>query len=72
MGAEYTEKLFGVEIEPEKELVLILIPNELVNKVVSTLYEELQLDEPGKGILFVEPVMEVRGLFESAQHDKDS
>ena len=72
VGAEYTEKLFGVEIEPEKELVLILIPNELVNKVVSTLYEELQLDEPGKGILFVEPVMEVRGLFESAQHDKDS
>lgn len=67
-GAEYTEKLFGIEIEPEKELVLILVPDELVSRVVNTLYEELQLDEPGKGILFVEPVLEVRGLFEADHH----
>ena len=70
-GAEYTEKLFGVEIEPEKELVLILIPEDLVSQVVNALYEELQLDEAGKGILFVEPVVEVRGLFEPSHQDKD-
>lgn len=71
-GAEYTEKFFGVEIEPEKELVIILIPDELVSRVVNSLYEELRLNEPGNGILFVEPVMEVRGLFEQhSQNRKD-
>lgn len=72
VGAEYTQKLFGVEIEPEKELVLILIPDELVHKVVNTLNEELQLSEPGKGILFVEPVVDVRGILESSHSSKES
>jgi len=63
-GAEKATNLFGVEIEPEKELVIILLPNDLVDKVVQALSQELHLDEPGKGILFVEPVLETRGLFE--------
>ena len=61
-GAETATNLFGIEIEPEKELVIILMPNDLVNKVVDALTQELNLDEPGKGILFVEPVVETRGL----------
>jgi nitrogen regulatory protein PII len=63
-GAEIATNLFGVEIEPEKELVIILIPNDLVEKVVDELVKELNLDEPGKGILFVEPIIDTRGLFE--------
>ena len=56
--------MFGVEIEPEKELVIILTPKDLVDKVVSALTEELDLNEPGKGILFIEPVVDIRGLIE--------
>ncbi len=63
-GAEIATKLFGVEIEPEKELVIILTPDSLVESVIHELHRELQLDEPGKGILFVEPILETRGLFE--------
>lgn len=63
-GAECAAKLFGMEIEPEKELVLILMPSEIVDKVIEDLYRELKLDVPGNGILFVEPVWDVRGLFE--------
>lgn len=63
-GAEMATSLFGVEIEPEKELVIILTPNDLVDKVVQALTEGLHLDEPGKGILFVEPVIDARGLVE--------
>ncbi len=61
-GAEIATSLFGIEIEPEKELVIILTPNELVDKVVHALSTELKLEEPGKGILFVEPVLDTRGL----------
>ena len=32
--AEIATSLFGVKIEPEKELVIILMPNDLVGKVV--------------------------------------
>lgn len=63
-GAEIATKLFGIEIEPEKELVIILTAGDLVEKVVRALSEGLQLDKPGKGVLFVEPILETRGLFE--------
>lgn len=72
-GAEIATKLFGMEIEPEKELVMILTPDELVDKVVQALADGLNLNEPGKGILFVEPILETRGLFEmSDRNSKDS
>ncbi len=63
-SAKYTAKLFGMEIEPEKELILILMPSALIDKVVNALFQELQLDKHGKGVLFVEPIVEARGLFE--------
>lgn len=65
-ASECHAKLLGMEIEPEKEMVMILIPSELTEKVVNKLYEELQLDKPGNGVLFVEPVLTVHGLFDSA------
>lgn len=63
-GAEYTVKLFGMEIEPEKELVMILMPSKLIDKVVDDLFKGLKLEDPGNGILFVEPVLGVRGLLD--------
>lgn len=62
-GTEFTAKLLGVEIEPEKELVMMLMPGDLIDRVAEHLYQELKLDVPGNGILFVEPVTDVRGLF---------
>lgn len=53
-----------MEIEPEKELVVILLPDDLVDKVVQALTKDLRLHETGKGILFVEPILDTRGLVE--------
>lgn len=61
-GAQVSEKLFGIEIEPEKELLLILAPEDVANTVILALEEALSLDRPGTGILYVESVSEVRGL----------
>jgi len=69
-GAEFGTKLFGVEIEPEKELVIILTPDELADNVIDELTKGLQLEEPGKGILFVEPILDTRGLLELSDKDK--
>lgn len=71
-GTACTAKLFDMEIEPEKELVMILMPNDLIDKVVNDLFQELKLDNPGNGILFVEPILDVRGLFDSYRNNKDT
>lgn len=70
-ASEMAVKLLGMEIEPEKELVMILLPSDLTEKVVNTLYNELKLDIPGNGVLFVESVLSVHGLFDSAS-DKNT
>jgi nitrogen regulatory protein PII len=71
-GSEFTTKFFGMDIEPEKELVMILMPSDLIGKVVNDLFQELQLGIPGNGILFVEPIEEVRGLFDSHLNNKNT
>lgn len=71
-GSEFNAKFFGMEIEPEKELVMILMPSDLIDKVVNDLFQELKLGIPGNGILFVEPILDVRGLFESHRNNKDT
>ena len=71
-GSEFTAKLLGMEIEPEKELVVILMPSELIEKVVNDLFVGLQLDNPGNGVLFVEPIVEVRGLFDTHLNNKNN
>jgi nitrogen regulatory protein PII len=63
-GADCDTKLFGMEIEPEKELIIILLPTAIAGSVTEALFRELHLDTPGQGILFVEPVSDVRGLVE--------
>ncbi|NLB82026.1 MAG: P-II family nitrogen regulator [Clostridiaceae bacterium] len=71
-GSEYTVKFLGMEVEPEKELVMMLMPSDLIDKVVNDLYQEFQLDNTGNGILFVEPVLDVRGLFDPHRDNKDT
>ncbi|NLO38271.1 MAG: P-II family nitrogen regulator [Ruminiclostridium sp.] len=68
-SAEIATTLFGMEIEPEKELIIMLTPGALVDKVVTALSDALNLNEPGKGILFIEPILETRGLLE--MNDKE-
>ena len=66
-GAACAAKLFGMEIEPEKELVMILLPSAKADQVIAQLCAEIDFEDPGNGILFVEPVLNVKGLFEAAE-----
>ena len=61
-GAAYTEKLFGIAIEPEKEWIVILVPTALADRVIAALEEAHDFESPGNGILFVEDVSDVRGV----------
>lgn len=61
-GIHETNKLFSMEIEPEKEMVMVLSEKGSVDSIVSSIRQKLDIDEPGKGIIFVQDVSKAYGL----------
>lgn len=62
-GVHDASVLFGVPIDPEKEIVLFLVRHSSCDKIVRALVEHGRLSEPGKGICLVLPVKRVTGLW---------
>ncbi|MDU6546303.1 P-II family nitrogen regulator [Anaerococcus vaginalis] len=63
-GIQKKSVFLNMTIEPEKDIVIMLIKKEISEKVKSAIYEAMNLDENSKGILFSLPVTDVRGLVE--------
>lgn len=61
-GIHEQAKLFGIPIEPEKEIVLTLIPKEKTQVVLESILNNTELSKPGKGIAFVLPVDKIAGM----------
>ena len=57
-----SEKLFGITIQPEKEIVKILVTSDSKDDILHELYREVGLKTPGQGIAFSMPVDNVVGL----------
>ncbi|HHV59825.1 MAG TPA: P-II family nitrogen regulator [Clostridiaceae bacterium] len=62
-GIHETSKLFNMDIEPEKDIVLILSEADKTEAIISSIREHLKIDEPGKGIIFVQDVNKTYGLY---------
>lgn len=63
-ASKEAEKRFDIVIHPDKEVVIILVPTEIKEKVLRALYNKVGLDTPGQGIAFSLPVDDVIGLSE--------
>jgi len=61
-GIHETAVFLNMEIEPEKEIVLMLTPVDLTERIVTAVREGLRIDEPGNGIIWVQPVNETYGI----------
>ena len=61
-GVHETSKLFAMDIEPEKEIVLMVTPERLTEAIVTSISENFHIDKPGKGIVFVQNVVRAFGL----------
>lgn len=61
-GIHETTMLFSMPIEPEKEIVMILAKNEQVEAIVASIRENLKIDDPGNGIMFILDVNKTYGL----------
>lgn len=64
------ETFFGISIQPEKEIVMILVPAKLKDKILNALYDEVGLSTAGQGIAFSLPVDGVVGISSAPLPDK--
>lgn len=62
-GIHEYSKLFAMDIEPEKEIVLVIAQSEKTEAIVNAVIREMGLDEPGKGILFTMGLNRTFGLY---------
>jgi len=63
-GTRQRETIFNIEIEPEKDIVLILSKAERTEAIVDSIKDRLKIDEPGAGIIFVMDVTRALGLYQ--------
>lgn len=61
-ASKEAETMFHITIEPEKEIVMILVPTKIKDDVLHALYKEVGLETPGQGIAFSMPVDGVVGV----------
>lgn len=64
-GAHEHSTLFSMSLEPEKEIVMIIIEKSKSDKVIEAIKNTTHIDEPGKGILFAMDVNKASGLYKS-------
>ena len=62
MGGKMSKKLFGFMIEPGREIVYIIVPREIKEKVMESITEETGIKKDGMGLCFSIPVDSVIGF----------
>lgn len=61
-GIHETRKLFAIEIEPEKEVVLILAEESNTDNIATAIVEGMSLNKPGNGLLYIQKVTMTYGM----------
>ena len=71
-ASKEAETFFHITVQPEKEIVMILVQKDIKDAVLNALYEEVGLDTAGQGIAFSAPVDSVVGLTTTGAPTKPS
>ena len=61
-ASKEAEKFFNISIQPEKEIVMILVKEEIKSAILQGLYSAVGTSTPAQGIAFALPVDEVVGI----------
>lgn len=62
-GIHETTRLFSLDIEPEKEIVIILSETDQTEKITASIRANLKIDEPGNGIMYIQDVNRTYGIY---------
>lgn len=61
-GIHEKAKIFSFAIEPEKDIILTLVPSDRTEKVLDAIVKATKLNEPGNGIAFILDVEKTTGI----------
>ena len=67
-GVHDTGKFLGLDISPEKDIVLTLVPDSLTNEVMDAIGKGIKIDVPGNGICFSIDIDKVIGITKIHQY----
>lgn len=62
VGIHEKDSIFGIRIEPEKEIVLTLTYADQNDAILQEIVRAAELNEPGRGLAFVVPIEKVVGI----------
>ena len=66
------EQFFHIAIQPDKEIVIILVSSEIKDKVLHSIYQNAGLKSEGMGIAFSLPVDEVVGISKASSEPAEN
>lgn len=69
--SDYDMTVMGINIQPEREVVLILVDRNIRQKVMKAIVDSTSVIEEGRGVCFSMPVTQVYGLGRVAKQKKD-
>ncbi len=61
------EEFYNISIQPDKEILWIIVPKEIKDDVMHRLYQDAGLNSQSKGIAFSLPVTHAVGLHEDSE-----
>jgi len=61
-GVHEQQKLMGIPIEPEKEIVFSVVHPDKSKAILQAIVQDCELEKPGMGIAFVVPVEKMVGI----------
>ena len=70
-GNKEVTEFFGVSVTPEKDIVIILVPRAIRDKVLTSVNEDTGMSTKGMGIAFAVPVSDVVGIASPTEHTEE-
>lgn len=67
VAREQEAAFFGITIQQEKEILMMVVEKEIKDKVLNALYSRMGMAKHAKGIAFSLPVSDVAGLVQNAE-----
>lgn len=62
VGVNEKDSIFGIPIEPEKEIVLTLTHDGQNDAILQEIVKAAELNQPGRGLAFVVPIEKIVGV----------